>query len=307
MAAPSANVDKPSYGLVIVGIIYAIITVIAIYIGVEYDVESAFKIHLFCAGAATIAMLFGLPKGKDYTQVRKRASYIYTHLILWGGIIFFPFGDSPLISLGALLLIGISEAGYVAALTKDEDTKRSNDSKSSVAGISGRLAIALLAIIVVITILEKTGYDTKIKSFYAGFVSGLELNKRNPNQGASENENISETTPTSTKLTASFLEWRNPIVIQMTRAFTTSATGTIDFNDDSDNAASLRINLPKSGNILLLDGTVSEANNNGGKIVGNWKQEKTNASGNYILTMQNGKVRLVLKNNGANVGIVELN
>lgn len=307
MADQNADAKKSGYGLVIFGILYATVTMIAIYVGIEYEVKSALKIHLICAGVASIILLFLFPKGNDYTVKKEKASYIYTHLILWGGVIFFPFGEYPLLSLGALILLGISEAGYVSALTREENAKRSNDSKSKNAKITSNLALILLSIILVISVLKGTDYDTKIIDWGKNFVSSLELSKKDSTGRINSDINQKDTPINSAKQSVKFIQWRSPIEIQINHAFTTSAKGKIDFNNTSNNAVYLRINLPKSGNIVLLNGRVEETNPMKGKISGDWMQEKTGASGNYVLTMRNNKVNLVLKHNGANVGIIDIN
>ncbi len=301
MATANAT-KKSSYGLVIGAIIYGIITVIAIWIGITSKPDYAFKMALLCAVIASIVLVFILPK-----ETRKKASYVWSHLITWGCIIFLPFGEYPRMSLFALILLGIVMTGYIAGMDAAAYKKKSEDDKISMSDFLMPIVGFIFAIIVLLYVGKATGYDKKVIGWFNSIVSEFDSSKK---ESDSQSQNDANTNPVNTgspHMTANFKQWDSPFQFNINSAFTTKASGKIDLNSTGNNAANVVIYLKTSGNISLINGIVQKANSQGGQITGVWRQQKSGLGGYYVLDVTSeGWAHLILRFNNVDVAEIEL-
>lgn len=146
-----------------IGYIFMLATAIVLKFTIAPD--PAFVIAAAFTIVTSIAVAVVLFIDEKHTTQQK-AGWMWLHLILWTAITFLPFGDFPKLSLAAVLLMGISETGYLAALSKEDNDKRDKDGKLLVSAFARPSAGILAAAMILFWLWSIPAVGGNITSWY---------------------------------------------------------------------------------------------------------------------------------------------
>ncbi len=289
---------------IVSGLLYLVMVVIAIFTNVKANAEYAFSVSSTLAMISSILLIVFLTAlfwGVDLSYSKKQAIafYVFLHLIIWGVLLFLPFGDHPVMSLAIVFLIGLAITANMVGSTEAEYKSSTASTMKASSGNFKGLAILLVGIALAMFLFTKTGLDTNIEKYYDKFMNEIRVNKKVENKrGNSDNE------VKSSKMVAHINYYLSPLQFGVGAGSNVPANGTIDLSNLNDPIINLKIDIRGNGIVNINNGDVLD--NGDGSYTINSMYEYNGYTGNCQLLVSEGQTRIALYHNGKEVSLINV-